>query len=129
MNYKSFEDLEIWQNARALCKDIFIVTRNSDFNKDYRFVSQITAASGSIMDNIAEGFERGGNKEFQQFLSIAKGSCGEVRSQIYRAFDFGYIDQNTLDTLLNNVKQLSSGIYYFIQFLKNSELKGVKFKE
>ena len=129
MNYKSFEDLEIWQNARALCQDIFIVTRNSDFNKDYRFVSQITAASGSIMDNIAEGFERGGNKEFQQFLSIAKGSCGEVRSQIYRAFDFGYIDQNTLDTLLNNVKQLSSGIYYFIQFLKNSELKGVKFKE
>lgn len=129
MNYKSFEDLEIWQNARALCKYIFIVTRNSDFNKDYRFVSQITAASGSIMDNIAEGFERGGNKEFQQFLSIAKGSCGEVRSQIYRAFDFGYIDQNTLDTLLNNVKQLSSGIYYFIQFLKNSELKGVKFKE
>ena len=129
MSYKSFEDLEIWQNARALCKDIFIVTRNSDFNKDYRFVSQITAASGSIMDNIAEGFERGGNKEFQQFLSIAKGSCGEVRSQIYRAFDFGYIDQNTLDTLLNNVKQLSSGIYYFIQFLKNSELKGVKFKE
>jgi four helix bundle protein len=129
MNYKSFEDLEIWQNARALCKDIFIVTRNSDFNKDYRFVSQITAASGSIMDNIAEGFERGGNKEFQQFLSIAKGSCGEVRSQIYRAFDFGYIDQNTLDTLLNNIKQLSSGIYYFIQFLKNSELKGVKYKE
>lgn len=129
MNYKSFEELEIWQKARALCKEVFIATRQSDFSKDYRFVSQITASSGSIMDNIAEGFERGGNKEFIQFLSIAKGSCGEVRSQIYRAFDFGYIDQNTLDTLLNDVKQLSSGIYFFIQFLKSSELKGIKYRE
>lgn len=80
MTYKTFEDLEVWQNARILCKDIYVVTREDKFQKDYRFVSQITASAGSIMDNIAEGFERDGNKEFLQFLSIAKGSCGELRS-------------------------------------------------
>ena len=67
MTYKTFEDLEVWQNARILCKDIYVVTREDKFQKDYRFVSQITASAGSIMDNIAEGFERDGNKEFLQF--------------------------------------------------------------
>ena len=129
MKATSFEDLKIWQNARELSKEIYAVTRLPEFSKDYRFVGQITAAIGSVMDNIAEGFERDGNKEFLQFLSIAKGSCGEVRSQIYRTFDVGYIDEETFQTLLDKIKILSSGIYHFIQSLRASEMTGKKRKE
>lgn len=82
-----FEDLAIWHNAREFCKDVYALTKHSEFSTDYRFKDQIRASSGSIMDNIAEGFERDGNKEFIQFLFIAKASCGETRSQLYRALD------------------------------------------
>ena len=129
MGIKSFEELEIWQTARELSKDIYAISRVGEFSKDFRFVSQITASAGSIMDNIAEGFERDGNKEFLQFLSIAKGSCGEVRSQIYRAYDVGYINGETFQILLNKIKMLSSGIFHFIQSLKVSEITGKKRKE
>ena len=78
--YSRFEELPIWQDARKLAKELFTAIKSSNMNKDYRFKSQITAAIGSVMDNIAEGFEREGNKEFIQFLYIAKGSAGEVRS-------------------------------------------------
>lgn len=104
MKATSFEDLRIWQNARELVKEIYSITRLPEFSKDYRFVGQITSAMGSVMDNIAEGFERDGNKEFIQFLSIAKGSCGEVRSQLYRAYDVGYIDEELFNTLLGKNK-------------------------
>ncbi len=88
-----FEDLEIWMEARRLSNEIFhLMSEAENFHNDYRFRSQILAAAGSIMDNIAEGFERNGNVEFRQFLSIAKGSAGEVRSQLYRALDFNYIE-------------------------------------
>ncbi len=88
MKIDKFEDLEIWQEARELCRYVFKLTSTGLFNKDYKFRDQIRSSSGSVMDNIAEGFERGGNKEFAQFLSIAKGSCGETRSQSYRALDY-----------------------------------------
>ena len=129
MKATSFEELKIWQNARELTKEIYAITRLPEFSKDYRFVGQITAAMGSVMDNIAEGFERDGNKEFLQFLSIAKGSCGEVRSQIYRAYDVGYIDEDTFNTLLNKAKLLSSSIYFFAQSLKKSDIQGNKYKK
>ncbi len=75
-----FEDLEIWQKGRTLCNAIYPLTLNGSFEKDFKLRDQINGSSGSVMDNIAEGFERDGKNEFRQFLSIAKGSCGEVRS-------------------------------------------------
>ena len=127
MKIERFEDLEIWQEARELCKRVFEITSVSPFFNDFKFRDQIRAASGSIMDNIAEGFERGGNKEFIQFLSIAKGSCGEVRSQSYRSFDFKYIEQEILDELISRTMQLSKKISSLIGYLKNSDFKGSKF--
>jgi four helix bundle protein len=129
MKATSFEDLRIWQSARELSKEIYRISRFPEFSKDYRFVGQITSAMGSVMDNIAEGFERDGNKEFFQFLSIAKGSCGEVRSQLYRAYDAGYIDEDLFNTLLGKIKALSSSIFHFMNTLKASEITGKKHKE
>lgn len=127
MTITRFEDLECWQDARELCRSIFRLTSREPFSKDYRFRDQIRASSGSIMDNAAEGFERGGNKEFIQFLSIAKGSCGETRSQAYRAFDFKYINKDELYELLEQTTNLSKKISGFISYLKRSSYKGTKY--
>ena len=128
MTINRFEDLEIWKEARVLSSIVKSFTDCSPFCADFRFRDQIKSASGSIMDNIAEGFERDGNKEFLQFLSISKGSCGEVRSQSYRAFDFGYINQEQLDELIFKTEKLSNMIGSFIVYLRKSEFKGTKYK-
>ncbi len=125
---KDFEDLKIWQMARELCKDIFRITCYELFSKDYKFKDQIRASSGSIMDNIAEGFERNGNKEFIQYLAVAKGSSGETRSQLCRAFDYGYIDEKEFGELWQKTKDLSRSIGAFITYLNKSEIKGAKYK-
>ena len=124
----TFEDLDIWKNARELCKLVYAITSAEPFNKDYRFRDQIRASSGSIMDNIAEGFEREGNKEFLQFLSIAKGSCGETRSQSYRAYDFRYITEDVLNDLIEKTTNLSKQISNFMTYLRKSDYKGTKYK-
>ncbi|MGB3077240.1 MAG: four helix bundle protein, partial [Chitinophagales bacterium] len=103
---KLFEELEIWQMARKYSKLIFKLSSSGEFSRDFKFKSQILSAAGSIMDNIAEGFERGGKLEFIQFLSIAKGSCGETQSQGYRAFDFNYISEDELNQLEISAKEL-----------------------
>jgi len=126
---KSFEDVEAWQIAKALSKDIYDLTLEGSFAKDFALRDQINRASGSVMDNIAEGFERGGTKEFIQFLAYAKGSAGEVRSQLYRAHDHGHIDQETFLLLKERISNVSKMISNFMTYLRNSELKGVKFKE
>jgi four helix bundle protein len=127
MKVERFEDLEIWKEARDLSKIIFEITDKEPFCKDYKFRDQFRASSGSVMDNIAEGFERDGNKEFIQFLCIAKGSCGECRSQSYRAFDYKYLNQDEFDDLFSRTTQLSRKISSLIGYLKSSEFKGSKF--
>jgi len=127
MTIKDFEDLVIYQKSRELAKKVYIITRQEAFKCDTRFVQQIRAAAGSVSDNIAEGFERQGNKEFKNFLFIAKGSCGEVRSQLNRAFDVGFIDEETYRQMYDDCKKLSVSINHFIQALKDSDYKGSKF--
>ena len=125
---KNFEDLEIWQLSRSLCYDIFNIIDNSSLKQDYKLKEQINGASGSIMDNIAEGFERNGNKEFGQFLSIAKASCGETRSQLYRVFDRNYINKDNFNMLKDKTLKLSNKIGAFMKYLKNSDYKESKYK-
>ena len=126
---KNFEELDIFQKARELCKDVYSITKEGEFHNDSRFVQQIHASAGSVMDNIAEGFERDGNKEFINFLYIAKGSCGEVRSQIIRACDVGFIDKDTATRLYNDTLNLSKSIAKFIHSLKDSGIAGPKFQD
>lgn len=125
---KRFEDLEIWQESRRLSKEIINIAKNTDLKTDFRFKEQIKSSSGSVMDNIAEGFERNGNMEFRQFLSVAKGSAGETRSQVYRLFDNEYINQEKLDFLISEYEKLSGKINNFITYLNKNEFKGTKFQ-
>ena len=123
-----FEDLEIWQEARKLAKEIHLISKDTDLKTDFRFKEQIKASSGSVMDNIAEGFERDGNLEFRQFLSVAKGSAGESRSQIYRLYDYEYISEERFLDLKNKYENLSGKIKNFITYLNKKDFKGTKFQ-
>ncbi len=123
-----FEDLEIWQEARRLFNQIKVIANETDLKTDFRLKDQIKASAGSVMDNIAEGFERDGNLEFRQFLSIAKGSAGEARSQLYRVFDSEYISEEKLNILVDAYEKLSKRIAAFISYLNNKDFKGNKFK-
>lgn len=127
--YKNFEDLKVWQNARDLNRLLFQILRTKN-NIELGFLkNHILKTAGSIMDNIAEGFERGGNKELIQFLYISKGSAGELRSQIYRAVDNELIENQIAQSLFEKLLSISSQLSLFIQYLKKSELKGDKFNE
>lgn len=125
---KRFEDLDIWKEARRLSFEIIKISKTTDLIKDYKLKDQIKGASGSVMDNIAEGFERNGNAEFRQFLSISKGSAGETRSQLYRIFDNEYINEDALNVLISDYEKLSVKIHNFIVYLNNKDFKGTKFQ-
>jgi four helix bundle protein len=125
---QKFEDLEIWRMARTICQQIEFLIQNTNLKTNYSLKDQIDRSSGSIMDNIAEGFERNGNREFIQFLSIAKGSAGEVKSQSYRAFDKKLISEDQ-HLKLNEIVELEKNkIGAMMNYLNNCEIKGLKFK-
>jgi len=127
MKIYRFEDLEIWKEARELCKSVRELTKRKEFSKDFKLCSQINSSSGSIMDNIAEGYERDGNKEFIQFLSISKGSNGETRSQAYRSFDAGFISEEELKDILTRTESIKGKLNSLIKYLRSSDRKGNKF--
>ena len=122
-----FEDMEIWQLAREISKDVWSIINNTSLQKDYKLREQINGASGSIMDNISEGFERDGNREFINFLSIAKASCGETRSQLYRCLDRNHIDEETFKIISEKAILNSKKIKSLMIYLKNSDRKGSKY--
>lgn len=123
-----FEDLNVYQEARLLTDKIYDITRVGKFAKNFGLVDQKRRAVVSIMSNIAEGFERGANKEFIQYLYCSNGSCGKVRSHLNVAFDQGYIDKQQYDDLYNRCCSISSMLAHFINYLTSSEIKGIKFK-
>lgn len=124
--FRRFEEIEAWQIARQLTKAIYAVSKQGAFAKDFGLRGQICRAAVSVMSNIAEGFERGGNKEFVQFLSVAKSSAGEVRSQLYVALDVAYIDQRQFDELTGMATQTAQKIGALMNYLRQSEFKGNK---
>lgn len=127
--YKTFEDLDIWQKARQFASRVYSQTVAGSFSKDFSLKDQINRSTGSIMDNIAEGFEREGTKEFVVFLSYAKGSAGEARSQLYRAYDRKHIDEPTFASLTSEAVEISKGIPGFMRYLKDPDIKGSRFHE
>jgi len=114
-----FEDIEAWQEARKLTRMVYAATRKGGFARDYRFCSQIQAAAVSVMSNIAEGFESQSNRTFIRYLFIAKGSAGEVRSQLYVALDQGYISPEEFEALYNRATLTSKKIAGFIRYLQS----------
>jgi four helix bundle protein len=127
MPVKNFEELEIWQAARRLTQAIYQLTKREKFSRDFSLRDQIQRAAVSVMSNIAEGFERGGNQEFVQFLYVAKASCGEVRSQLYVAVDQGYIFKADSEESIVAFRRLSGMIGNLINYLRRSGMKGAKF--
>lgn len=114
----NFEDLEIWKKSRELCKKIdSLLLQNPECSQNLK--SQIDRSSSSVMDNIAEGFERQGNKEFINFLSMSKGSCGEVRSQLIRAFDRKYINETECNKLKSECLELSKNDFRIYEISEN----------
>ncbi len=128
MKIKKFEDIESWKRARRLTNEIYQRTATGEFARDFGLKDQIRRASVSILSNIAEGFERGGDNEFSQFLAIAKGSCGEVRAQLYVALDQGYFSQEVFDQLSHNAIEVGQLLSGFMKYLKGSALRGNKYR-
>ena len=125
---QKFEELEIWQFARNIYQKISGIALRMRKVHDYRFADQIKAAAGSVMDNIAEGFERNSRLEFLNSLSISKGECGELKSQLYRALDDKYIDEKEFKELYGEAEAETRKIAAFIIYLNRSNMKGLKFK-
>src|SRR2546421_11053931 len=125
---EQFEDIDAWKKARELAQAIYEVTSVAEFVRDFGLRDQIRRAAVSVMSNIAEGFERDGDKEFRQFLALAKGSAGEVRAQLYVALDVGFLDQYEFERLHKMVLDTARLISGFMRYLNESNYKGSKYK-
>ncbi|HXT11011.1 MAG TPA: four helix bundle protein [Candidatus Angelobacter sp.] len=125
---EKFEDILAWQKARELTKNVYAHSKVGAFARDFGLKDQIQRASVSIMGNVAEGFDRGGDKEFAQFLSVSKGSCGEVKSHLYVALDQQYVTQAQFTNLYNEADEVGRLIAGFMSYLRESNLKGRKFR-
>ena len=126
---EKFEDLKVWQKAREVNLQIYKLSNKGIFSKDFGLRDQIRRASVSILSNIAEGFERNGNKEFNQFLSIAKASAAEVRAQLYVAKDLEYISNDEFEEVVSGLIAVSKMLSGLMSYLKTTEMKGTKFME
>ncbi|HTM90868.1 MAG TPA: four helix bundle protein [Flavisolibacter sp.] len=124
-----FEELEIWQLARVQTNDFDLLAETTPLAKDYELRNQMNRSSGSVMDCIAEGFERSGNNEFKNFLVIAKGSNGEYRSQLYRCLDRKHITKEKFDDLYGKNITIGNKLMSFITYLQNSNYKGQSRKQ
>jgi len=124
---KRFEEINAWKKARDLVKAVYEATSESAFSKDYALKDQIRRSAISTVSNIAEGFERDGNKEFVNYLSVAKSSSGEVRTQLYIARDLGYLSNDKFDDLMNLSEETSRLISGFMKYLKSVNMVGRKF--
>jgi four helix bundle protein len=118
MNYKRFEELPCWIKARELCQAVYELINLPDFRKDFSFRNQIWAAAGSVMDNIAEGFEDSSTKEFVKFLGYSQKSCSEVQSQLYRAIDCGYINKKQFESVYQLSSECRKQIKGFRRYLR-----------
>lgn len=126
---EKFEDLIVWKKARSIAKSIYSISTECRAARDFSLQDQMKRSAISIMANISEGFERGSNKEFIQYLFIAKGSAGETRSHLYMALDLGYIENKAFDKLNSELILISKQLSSLIQYLKSSQLIGAKRKE
>jgi len=126
-HYQSFEELEIYKLSRSQCGHIWVLMNETNLSKDFKLRDQINSSSGSVMDNIAEGFGRGGNKEFIQFLSYARGSNHETKAQLQRALDRNHISLKEYEEMAEKSENLNNQISKFMNYLKSSERKGSKF--
>jgi four helix bundle protein len=118
--FDSFEDMEVWQKARELTRDLYAISKQGNFARDFGLREQIRRAAVSVMSNIAEGFERRGDREFARFLSIAKGSAGEVRAQLYAALDQGYLSRTEFDRLSAASIEISRMVSSLITYLRRT---------
>ncbi len=127
--FKKFEDIQVWQKSPVLAKEVDQITKREVFRHDRRLKDQMLGSSGSVMDNIAEGHGRGGNKEFKQFLWIANGSLAELKSQLYRALDKELITKSEFPDLYAKSDEIGKMISDLINHLKNSGMRGTKYKD
>jgi len=125
--FKTFEEIEVWQQARTLTKLVYAASGKGAFGRDFGLCDQIRRASVSVMSNIAEGFGRDGGKKFIQFLSVARGSASEANAQLYVALDQGYLTREEFGQLVEQATRTGSLISGLIRYMQSTRLRGSKF--
>ena len=126
--FQRFTELEVWEYSKTLASDIYRKTSEGPFNRDWSLRDQMRKAAVSIPSNIAEGFERGGTGEFINFLSIAKGSNGELITQLSIAYDIGYLSKEDYESLVQRAQKIGKMLGGFMKYLKKSVIKGTKYR-